>query len=299
MRSIAFILLLLPVLTLAALACGGEETEPATVAAPTQVVEAQATAESETSTPEPVQESQEPTEPAPTVEPTGTATPTEPAKSSSPTSVPEATSTPQPTPAPEDTSTPAPDDTPTPAPTEDPEPTVAETGAGPNSFLVGEGSQITFTVEEETSFAPVRFDAVVSGTGLSGFANLDGTPSEITLDLHSLESDQSFRDRYIRQRMFPNTTTATVTVDRLPDLPQGFFDGEETSGTLDGSLRIGETATPLTFDVVARHDGSVINVLGSTTFTWDQLGLDTPVAGPVVYLADEVRVQVLIVAHAQ
>ena len=291
MRSITFILLLLPVLTLAALACGGEEAEPATVAAPTQVVEAKATAESETATPEPVQESQVPTEPAPTVEPTATPSPTEPAESSDQTSVPEATSTPQPAPAPEDTSTPA--------PTEAPEPTGAETGAGPDSFLVGEGSQITFTVEEETSFAPVRFDAVVSGTGLSGFANLDGSPSEIVLDLHSLESDQSFRDRYIRQRMFPNTTTATVTFDRLPDLPQSFFDGEETSGTLDGSLQIGETATRLTFDVVARHDGSVINVLGSTTFTWDQLGLDTPVAGPVVYLADEVRVQVLIVAHAQ
>ncbi len=146
---------------------------------------------------------------------------------------------------------------------------------------------------------PVRFDAVVSSTGLTGFANLDGSPSTITLDLHSLESDQSFRDRYIRQRMFPGTPTATVTVERLPDLAQSFFDGEETEGTLDGSLQIGDTVTPLTFDVVARHDGDVINVLGKTTFTWDELGLTTPVAGPVVYLADEVRVQVLIVAHAQ
>ena len=154
-------------------------------------------------------------------------------------------------------------------------------------------------MEEELNRVPVRFDAVVSSTGLTGFANLDGSPSTITLDLHSLESDQSFRDRYIRNRLFPNTPTATVVVENLPDLPQGFFDGEESSGTLEGSLQIGETVTPLTFDVTARHDGSVINILGKTTFTWDQLGLATPVAGPVVYLADEVRVQVLIVAHEQ
>ena len=170
---------------------------------------------------------------------------------------------------------------------------------GPDTFIVGEGSKITFTVEEELQFSPVRFDAVISGTGLTGVANLDGSPTVIELDLHSLESDQNFRDRYIRQRMFPSTPTAVVTVDSLPELPQSFFDGEETSGTLEGSLQIGDTVTPLNFDVDARHDGSVINVLGRTTFTWEKLGLATPVAGPVVFLADEVRVQVLIVAHSQ
>lgn len=195
--------------------------------------------------------------------------------------------------------------TPTPAPTEAPEPTEtpeevpADSGAGPASFLVGEWSQITFTVEEELNRTPVRFDAVISGTGLAGYANLDGSPSVITLDLHSLESDQSFRDRFIRERMFPNTPEATVTFDQLPDLPQSFLDGEETEGTLDGSLQIGDTVTPLTFDVVARLDPGVINVLGRTTFTWDELGLGKPVFGPVAYLADEVRVQVLVVAREQ
>ena len=172
-------------------------------------------------------------------------------------------------------------------------------GAGPDSFIVGEGSLITFTVKEEVNFLPARFNAVISTAGLTGYVNLDGSPSEITLDLHSLKSDLEFRDRYIRQRMFPGTPTATVIVEQLPDLPPSFFDGEETSGTLEGSLQIGDTVTPLTFDVEARHDGSVVNVLARTTFTWEQLELTTPVAGPVVFLADEVRVQVLILAHSQ
>ncbi len=99
--------------------------------------------------------------------------------------------------------------------------------------------------------------------------------------------------------MFPNTPTATVTVDSLPDLPESFFDGEDTEGKLVGSPQIGDAGTPLTFDVVARHDGSVINVLGKTTFTWEELGIAKPVFGPVAYLDDEVRVQVLVVAHEQ
>lgn len=170
--------------------------------------------------------------------------------------------------------------------------------AGADAYVIGEGSEITFTVEEELGRAPVRFDAVISGTGLTGVANLGGEPSVVTLDLHSLESDQQFRDQYIRSRLFPDTPEAVVTVDDLPELPQSFLDGEEASGQLEGSLQIGETVTSLVFDVTARRDGGTINVLGKTTFSWDQLGLRKPTARSVVYLADEVRVEVLLVAQA-
>ena len=192
---------------------------------------------------------------------------------------------------------PAATSTPVPAePTAEPAPD--EPAAGVQQFIIGDGSEITFTVEEELGRSPVRFDAVIESVGLSGTANLDGQPSVVTLDLHSLTSDQQYRDRYIQSRMFPDTPEAVVTVDRLPDLPQSFFDGEETSGTLSGSLQIGDTVTPLEFEVTARHDGSSINVLAKTAFTWEQLGLAKPAARSVVYLADEVRVQVLLIGRA-
>ena len=302
MKAALLALFLLPVLLFTALACGGGEADPPTVAPPTQPTVSQPTTAADPEVTRLAEETPESTAPAPTTEPAATTAPAVP-----PTAAPaETVEAPAPTDTPEPQPTPEPTDAPTPVPTEetptaDPEPVEEpdESGPGPDSFIVGEGSQIAFTVEEELNRTPVRFDAVISGTGLTGFANLDGSPSVIMLDLHSLESDQNFRDRYIRQRMFPNTPEATVTFNQLPDLPQSFFDGEVTLGTLDGSLQIGETATPLTFDVEARHDGNVINVLGKTTFTWDELGLSKPVFGPVAYLADEVRVQVLIVAREQ
>jgi hypothetical protein len=191
----------------------------------------------------------------------------------------------------------------TPVPAEatpEPAPTAADTGSGegPQQFIIGEGSEVKFEVEEELARAPLRFTAVISSTGLSGTANLDGQSSVVTLDLHSLSSDQQYRDQYIRSRLFPDTPAAVVTVDQLPDLPQSFLDGEETTGDLSGSLQIGDTVTPLVFEVTARHDGAAINVLGVTSFTWEQLGLAKPTARSVVYLADEVRVQVLLVATA-
>ena len=240
----------------------------------------------------------------PTVEPTSTAMPV--ATTAAPTVEPTSTTMPVATtaaPTVEPTSTAMPVATPVAATaTATPEPVATPAEAGGETaeegFIIGEGSKITFTVEEELRGSPVRFDAVMSSTGLSGTANLVGQPSVVTLDLHSLTSDQSFRDRYVRDRMFPNTPEAVVTVEDLPDLPQSFFEGAEFTGQLEGSLQIGETVTPLVFDVTARHDGDVINVLGLTTFTWEQLGIITPTARSVVYLADEVRVQVLLVAHA-
>lgn len=229
---------------------------------------------------------------APTAAPTSTTAPT-----SAPTSAATAPTTAAPTTAarPAATSTPVPAE---PTPESSPAAESAQPDGEAQPFIIGEGSEITFTVEEELGRAPIRFDAVISSMGLSGTANLDGQPSVVTLDLHSLSSDQQFRDRYIQSRMFPDTPEAIVTVAQLPDLPQSFFDGETTTGQLDGSLQIGDTVTPLVFDVEARHDGGVINVLGRTTFTWEQLGLAKPTARSVVYLADEVRVQVLLVARA-
>ena len=245
-----------------------------------------------------------PTAPPPTMPPAATsaapaaaappATPPAPAATSAPTAAPPA----------ETPSAPAPTVSPTPAPppaTPTPEPSPANTAApanGSQTFIIGEGSTVTFTVEEELNPSPIRFDAVISGSQLSGAANLDGQPSIVNLNLHSLTSDQTYRDRYIRERMFRNTPEAIFTVDRLPDLPQTFFDGQETNGELTGSLQIGETITPMIFQITARHDGDTINILGRAEFTWQQLGLEKPTARSVVYLANEVEVQVLLIARA-
>ena len=93
-------------------------------------------------------------------------------------------------------------------------------------------------------------------TALSGHVSLDGGESAIHIDLHSLASDSSYRDRYIRQRMFPNSPTGTFTVQGLNELPAGFTDGDTVSAQIDGDLTIGSVTAPLTFDVEARDDGN-------------------------------------------
>lgn len=165
------------------------------------------------------------------------------------------------------------------------------------TFVVDEGSEVTFTVGEELANVPLPLDAVIRTTALSGEIHLDGRQSIVEIDLQQLTSDNSFRDRYIRTRMFGEHPTGIFTVDGLNELPDGFTEGEEVSGEISGELSIRGISTPITFVGEARDDGTVIHMVGRTTFTWDQLQISKPTAPVVVSLDEEVRVEVLLSAR--
>ncbi len=161
-------------------------------------------------------------------------------------------------------------------------------------FVVSEGSEATFTVTEQLVRLTLPNDAVMRTTALSGAVRLDGGPSAVDIDLHQLASDQQFRDRYVRNRMFPNHPTATFTAPDVGPLPQGLAEGEEVDAQVTGTLDIRGAALPLSFDVQARDDGDKLFVLGRAAFTWDEFGIPTPSAASVASIEDEVRVEVLL-----
>lgn len=72
--------------------------------------------------------------------------------------------------------------------------------------------------------------------------------------------------------------------------------GEEVTGQLMGMVDIGDNTTPLLFDVTARQDSGGINVLAEAEFSWQDMGLTKPTARLVVFLADEVQVEALLIA---
>ena len=162
------------------------------------------------------------------------------------------------------------------------------------TFLVGEGSEATFTVKEQLSRLPLPNDAVVRTSAISGEIHLDGRPSVIHIDLHRLSSDQSVRDRYIRQRMFPNDPIASFAVADLDQLPEGFTDGETVKGMVTGLLSLRGITVPFSFEVEARDDGDVLFVLGRTSFTWSDFGMQAPNIAGRIQVTDEVRVEILL-----
>ena len=163
-------------------------------------------------------------------------------------------------------------------------------------YRVTDGSEITFTVGEKLSRLPLPSDAVVRTEALSGQLNLDEGSSQVSVDLSTLSSDQDFRDRYIRTRMFQDSPVAVFTVDVLGVLPPEFFSGETFTRQVTGSLNVNGGVFPLTFDLEIRNDGDLLNILARTVFTWDQLGIRVPNISNIVSVEDEVSVQLLLVA---
>ena len=161
-------------------------------------------------------------------------------------------------------------------------------------FIVGEGSEATFTVEEKLSRLPLPNDAVVRTSAISGEVHLDGRASVIKIELHKLESDQARRDRYIRSTMFPNHPDATFTLDDARPIPEGFNEGEVATTQITGQLDIRGVQVPITFEIEARDDGDVIFILGRTSFVWGDLGMTAPNIRGFVQVTDEVSVEILL-----
>ncbi len=215
-----------------------------------------------------------------------------------------------PTEAPNTPTSPVPDSSPTPTarpttPPVSPEPTPTppngerEIGQFEGvTFIVGEDSQATFTVEEKLARLPLPNDAVVRTNALTGEVHFDGRPSIIQIDLHRLESDQPRRDGYIRDRMFPDHPVATFTLDDAGPLPQGFGEGEEVNARVTGQLDIRGVQAPVTFDVEARDDSAVVFILGRTSFVWSDFGMTAPNLS-FVQVTDEVSVEILLAVAAK
>ena len=174
--------------------------------------------------------------------------------------------------------------------------TAAPAGGTSRQYVVTEGSEITFTVGEVLSRFPTPIEAVLRTSKLSGQINLDGQPSTVEVDLHSLNSDQQYRDRYVKLQMFPQHPVASFTVDSVTELPGEFDGGDTFQRSVSGTLNVKGADFPISFDLEVRNDGNILNVLGRTVFTWQQLSIPVPTARSVVSIDDEVHVEILLVA---
>ena len=260
-------------LALALVGCGASSeptpAPPAATTAPAQ--DAQPAAPTEAARPA-VEAMPEPTEPS--VQPEATATEAPPATDAAPAEVMEPTATPEPEPT-----------------------TMAEPGAPTDvGFTIGEGSEATFTVNEKLAWLDLPNDAVMRTVGMAGTIYLDGRPTVIELDMHSMTSDSDRRDGYVRNRMFPDNRTATFTVSDLGDLPDPLPEGEVIARQVQGELSIKGVTKPIVFDVEARKDPDKLFILGRATFTWDDLELPPPNIPGRIEVKDEVRVEVLLSA---
>ena len=166
--------------------------------------------------------------------------------------------------------------------------------AGASSrFTVGEGSEAIFKVDE--TLRGVDVVVAMQTNSLSGQIDLDAATADVEIDLHSLTSDQARRDRYVRERMFPDYPTATVQFPGLGTVPGDFTsNGEEFSTVLPGTVSVNGVDAQLDFDITARVDnGTELVALGTADFVWSDFGMTAPVSN-FFAVEDDVRVEILL-----
>ena len=160
-------------------------------------------------------------------------------------------------------------------------------------FTVGAGSKGLFKVDETLRGA----DVVVSleTETLGGVVDFRSNSASVDIDLHTLKSDQSRRDRYVREQMFPNQPVATVHFSDLGVVSAAFLDsGAEHKTKLTGTINVNGTDADLEFDITARLDnGTDLVILGTSKFVWADFGMEAPV-GQIFVVEDEVTVEILL-----
>ncbi|MAG36065.1 MAG: hypothetical protein CL878_07465 [Dehalococcoidia bacterium] len=240
-------------IALVAVSCGsdGEEANQAAPAAPQTGAAAGApTAPPPTTVP-----------PSPTSAPRPTVTLTQPSSTARPTAPLQPTALPQaPTPA---SPIAAPPTVAPPAATEAP----AEASGVAHFQVVGESSQASYTTREKFFRLPAPNFATGVTSAITGDIYLDRTtwqlaadpPSVITVDISTLQSDQSRRDNFIRRRFLESNQfpTATFVLKQVAGVPQPYSEGTEVTVVLEGELTVREINRPVSWQ-------GTVNVQGNT-----------------------------------
>ena len=168
-------------------------------------------------------------------------------------------------------------------------------GSIDGTFVVNDSSEATFTVNEKLSRLPLPNDAVLRTNAITGEIDLSAESASLVIDLHALESDDSRRDRYVRDRLFPTQSTATISITSFPDIPETFATGEAFTSTVIGLVNVNGIDADVEFTLESRLDPDRLLVLVKSDFTWADFEMSAPTSNFFV-VKDEVHVEVLVSA---
>lgn len=156
-------------------------------------------------------------------------------------------------------------------------------GGAEGVWKVAAGSQAGYRVNE------VLFGQNATAVGrtedVTGQIEIDGTSvtsGSFTVDMTTIESDESRRDGQFRGRImdvenFPTSTvelTAPITLGTLP------ADGEEVTVKATGNLTLRGTTKKVTIDLAAQRSGASITVAGTIPIVFEEWGIPNPSGGP-------------------
>ena len=175
---------------------------------------------------------------------------------------------------------------------------------GQTAYVInGDPSEARYVVEEE--LAGIGANTAVGRTNaFIGQIVLDdeGSPamcSRFDVDMRTLESDESRRDNFLRGETLQSDTYPVATfILRAVEGLDGALGGEEQTFTLIGDLIFRGQTQLVAWEATASVDGGVLSGTAHTGFLLEDYGIQKPIVGSVVSIADDLRLEVDIEAAA-
>ena len=190
-------------------------------------------------------------------------------------------------------------------PSPSPEPVAApELRVGEVAVVIGEGSRARYRVLEELARVGFPTDAVgetPDATGLMVFGAdgaLQPDRSRLEVDLRTLESDSSRRDRYVRNNTLETSSFPTAVF--VPREAQGLAwplpSAGEVTFQLVGNMTVHGVTKPLVWEVTAQLDGESATGQAKTSFTFEEFGMAIPRVFIVLSVENNIRLELDFIA---
>ena len=190
-------------------------------------------------------------------------------------------------------------------PSPSPEPVAApDLRVGEVAVAIGEGSRARYRVLEELARVGFPTDAVgetPNATGLMVFGAdgaLQPDRSRLEVDLRTLESDSSRRDRYVRNNTLETSSFPTAVF--APREAQGLAWPMPSSGEvtfqLTGDMTVHGVTKPLVWEVTAQLDGESATGQAKTSFTFEEFGMTIPRVFIVLSVENNIRLELDFIA---
>ena len=125
--------------------------------------------------------------------------------------------------------------------------------------------------------------------------------NRFTVQMNTLESDQSLRDMYIRRSgpQFNTYPEAVFVATAIEGAPATYTEGEEVSFKLIGDITVREVTQPATFDVTASLSGDTLKGTASSTLLMSSFGIEQLNFANTLTVNDEFGINVEFVAREQ
>jgi polyisoprenoid-binding protein YceI len=186
--------------------------------------------------------------------------------------------------------------------------TSAASNGGLAFKIVPANSEADYFADEKLASLSLPSKAKGSTKDITGtfFLTPDGLqldsaqPSKFTVNLTTLTSDKSQRDRRVQGQALDtaNYPSATFTAKSVTGYDATKAAGDEQALKLTGTMDLHGVQKDITWDVKAKRDGNVVTALATVNFKFAEFNITPPNIAGFVSVQDNVTLQVQIVAQA-